>query len=134
MIDDDGAKLLAEGLKSCIHIEMLELPINIIGDVGASALAVSMKFCTNLHTVNLIHNRIGEDGARAISNTINNCKLYLWGNNLCDDDIGTLSLCDRGIGDAGAVAIANILITSTYLMLVIMTLGMKVQLLSALVF
>ena len=114
-INDDGAKLLAVGLKSCIHLNVLELPINLISDVGANALSVGIESCTELHSLNLSCNRIGDDGAMAIANAVRDCKVYLWGNDitnfsndgLMSSDIHTLCISYRDVGDAGAIVIAN---------------------------
>ncbi len=90
-IDNGKAELLADSLKSCIHIRTLELAINHIGNVGANALAVSITSWTKLRTLNLSCNEIGDEGAMAIANAVkdfNECKVFLWNNKITKSCVG----------------------------------------------
>ena len=119
-IDNDKAELLADSLKSCIHISTLELAINHIGNVGANALAVNITSCTKLRTLNLSCNEIGDEGAMAIANAVQdfkNCKNFLWNNKITKSCVGipldlhTLAIYDLNIKlkETSAVAVTQML-------------------------
>lgn len=82
-IDDKAVACLAQGIKRCNVLEILELNCNSIGSVGVESLAKDNIHNLNLHTLNLSCNRIGWRGAITIARAvqaIKGLKLYLWNN------------------------------------------------------
>ena len=53
-----GAKLLAEGIQSCLRLRVFNISHNNIGSIGAAAIADGL-ICTNIQFVNLSHNSFG---------------------------------------------------------------------------
>ena len=76
-IDDNTASIIvAEGLKQCRNLKILDLSCNRIGDKGAVSLAESVKYCLELVRLNLSLNRIGDVGAMAVASATK-CLVYL---------------------------------------------------------
>ena len=128
-IDDEGAKILANGVRnSCL--EVLELNLNFISDDGALALADSIRvlfddcieYNTNLHMLNLSCNSIGDKGALALASAAKKFKLLIWNNKVTEEgihdmlkikpdiQIDTLEIDSRCIGESIAAIIASQLI------------------------
>ncbi len=89
-------KALADSLKHCSNLQILNLQWNRIGNDGTKALVDSLKHCSNLHTLILGGNRIGEDGAKALAIGLKHCS-----------DLQTLNLRMNRIGADGAKALAD---------------------------
>ena len=114
-IDDGTASILAEGLKQCTNLEVLNLSCNRIGDKGAVSLAESVKCCLRL---NLSLNRIGDVGAMAVASATK-CLVYLCGNSITNTnailqhvsglnvDFHTLTFSGCGIGDSGVESLSH---------------------------
>ena len=112
-IDDNTASIIiAEGLKQCRNLKILDLSCNRIGDKGAVSLAKSVKCCLELVRLNLSLNRIGDVGAMAVASATK-CLVYLCGNYITNTndldqqvsghnvDFHTLTFSGCGIGDSG---------------------------------
>ena len=91
-IGDDGAILLAEGLKFNCPLKELKLSSNNITTTGVTAL---MRYACPLRSVHFSDNNIGDDGAKEVADKLKDKKslkeLYL-------------SQCDIGIDGAEALA------------------------------
>ena len=57
-IGDEGAIVLAEGLKRCSKLQVLKINRNDIGSEGARAIANSLKHCPFIHTLEIGFNNI----------------------------------------------------------------------------
>ncbi len=66
-IGAEGAKALAEALKTNASLTTVNLEGNEVGDEGAKALAEALKTNASLTTVDLWGNKIGDEGAKALS-------------------------------------------------------------------
>ena len=64
--DGEGAKSLADGLKCCPDLQVLDLSENKIGSIELEIITNSLADCTNLKELNLNSNDIGDDGAKII--------------------------------------------------------------------
>ena len=91
-----GAKALAEGLKHCMNLQMLDLFNNTIDTDGVRALAEGLKHCMNLQTLNLQSNSIRSNGAKALAKGLKHCT-----------NLQTLDLCSNSIRANGAKALAK---------------------------
>ena len=91
-IGDDGAIILAEGLKLHCSIQKLDLSSNKISATGVTAL---MRYACHLGNLSLRFNNIGDDGTREVAHKLK-CK-----------PIMKLDLSECGIGIDGAEALAN---------------------------
>ena len=69
-ISDDGAKSLAQALQTNTSLRYIRLHNNQIGDDGAKALAKALQTNTTLQYVNLSNNKIGTDGAKALAQAL----------------------------------------------------------------
>ena len=74
-ISDDGAKAIAEFLKTNKSVEVLDLSDNDVGDDGAKALADALRVNKTLKDLDLFHNAIAGDGGKAIAAALENCSL-----------------------------------------------------------
>ena len=63
----EGAKALAEALKTNTALTSLDLYRNSVGDEGAKALAESLKTNTALTSLNLNWNSVGDEGGQGTS-------------------------------------------------------------------
>ena len=123
-IDDSTASILAEGLKQCTNLEILDLSCNRIGDKGAVSLAESVKCCLELVRLNLSLNRIGDVGAMAVASATK-CLVYLCGNYITNTnailqqvsghnvDFHTLTFSGCGIGDSGVESLSHFIAQSS---------------------
>ena len=102
-IGPEGAKAIADALKSGTAVSHLRLDGNDIGDEGAIAIAEALQSGTVLTTLHLGSNNIGDDGARAIAGALSSGTSVLT----------TLGLGSNKIGDDGAKAIAGALSSGT---------------------
>ena len=123
-IDDEGAKILADGIKNS-HLKVLELNLNHISDDGALALAKCIKAIesgSNLHTLNLSCNDIGDKGALDLAHAtkaVKDFNLMIWNNRITkqgiedmlkmkpDIRISTLELDCRYISESVVAAIIS---------------------------
>jgi hypothetical protein len=94
VIDDNGAKQIADALKVNKSLEELILNNNKIGDDGAKAIANALKVNRSLKILDLDRNEISDDGAKAIADALSLClmqenhslkSLYLYSNNISAD-------------------------------------------------
>ena len=69
-----GMASLAEGLKSCRQLVELNISSNIIGSHGMSSLAEGLQYCTNLQVLDLSNNNITSDGVAAIVGVMRRCR------------------------------------------------------------
>ena len=125
-IDDEGAKILADGIKnSCLKV--LELNLNHISDGGALALAKCIKAQgiesdNSLHTLNLSCNDIGNKGALNLARAakaVKDFNLMIWNNRITkqgienmlkikpDIRISTLELDCRYVSESVVAAIIS---------------------------
>ena len=85
-VDDNLAKLLADGCSSSPYLISMELDFNRISDSGALALSSCVATLTKISVLSLQCNSIGDSGAKALANSIvQRCTLRrfdLQGNNL----------------------------------------------------
>ena len=119
-----GAVALADGLKSCSNLKVLNLSTNNIDAEGAVALADGLKSCSNLKVLNLSTNNIDAEGAVALADGLKSCSilrnLYLPTNNIGAEgavaladglkscsNLRILDLTTNNIGAEGAVALAD---------------------------
>ena len=91
-LGDDGAIILAEGLKFHSSLQELHLSENKISATGVTAL---MHFACPLRTLSLDINNIGDDGAREVGHKLK-CKSLM-----------KLNLSECGIGIDGSEALAD---------------------------
>jgi hypothetical protein len=103
-IGTDGVKAIAEMLKSNTSLTTLKFRYNEIGDDGAKAIAEALKSNTSLTTLNLHTNEIGVDGAKAIAEALKS-----------NTSLTTLNLGGNRISVDGAKAIAEALKSNTSL-------------------
>ncbi|WP_342257080.1 tetratricopeptide repeat protein [Rickettsia endosymbiont of Aspidapion aeneum] len=128
-IGAEGAKAIAEGLKTNNSITLLQLQSNNIGAEGAKAIAEALKTNNSITQLNLCGNYIGDEGAKAIAEWLktNNSITYLnlYNNKIGDEgakaigeglktnnSITQLNLRANQIGDEGAKAIAEAIKTN----------------------
>ena len=131
-ICSNGAVALADSLKCCTSLELLQLHFNDISSEGAVALAGALKSCTSLQVLNLNVNDICSEGAVALADALKCCtsleQLYLGRNNICSN--GAVALADalkcctslellqlhfNDIGSEGAIALVGALKSCTSL-------------------
>ena len=118
-IDDNTAStIIAEGLKQCRNLKILDLSCNRISDKGAVSLAESVKCCLELVRLNLSLNRIGDVGAMAVASATK-CLVYLCGNYITNTngldhqvsghnvDFHTLTFSGCDIGDSGVESLLH---------------------------
>ena len=116
-IDDNTVSFLADGLKHCKIIRILDLSCNRIGDKGAFSLAKSVKCCLKLVRLNLSLNRISDVGAIAVASAANcTAKVYLCGNYITNTNdilqyinifIYSLTFSGCTIGDSGVKSLLH---------------------------
>jgi len=83
-IGDEGAKVLADALRTNTSLERLYLWNTGIGDDGAKALAAVLASNTHLKDISLGGNRIGDEGGKALAaalRTNTTLQLFYLGNN-----------------------------------------------------
>ena len=102
-IDNDGAKALANALKTCTDLISLDLSNNEIGRDGAEALADALSPCTSLTSLNLSGNSIGDSGAKAFADILKKLSLH------------KLDISGNSIDHNGIEALANALKSHTHL-------------------
>ena len=90
-----SAAILAEGLKCCKHLEILDLKGNYLNFDGVEALSEGLRNCKSLHTLVLDLSRIGPKGAMALAHGIKTLPLQ------------GLSLSYNSIGHEGTLALAK---------------------------
>jgi hypothetical protein len=95
-IQDDGAKALADALKSNTALRTLRLDTNSIQNEGVTALAHALKENTALRTLHLDNNSIEDAGAKALAEALKN-----------NTNLTTLHLHKNSIEDVGAKALAE---------------------------
>ena len=113
-IDDNTASILADGIKQCTNLEILDLSCNKICDEGAISLANSVKFWLKLRKLNLNLNKIGNLEAVALLSQAK-CLIYLCGNNIITKHVShsnvyfhSLTFSDYGIiGDSGVESLLH---------------------------
>ncbi len=128
-IDNEGARAIAETLKTNQSLTSLYLGANEIGAEGAKAIAEALRVNRDLIELSLYRNQSGNEGARAIAETLKTnqslTKLNLEGNGIdsegaraiaealkTNQSLTTLDLSYSGIGSEGAKAIAEALKTN----------------------
>ena len=104
-IGSDGAKALANALKTCTGLISLDLSSNMIGWIGAKALGDALSVCTSLTSLNLSGNSIDNSGAVAIANGLKKLSDTL----KVHTSLTSLNLSGNSIGDDGATALAGVL-------------------------
>ena len=120
-IDDNTASIIvAEGLKQCRKLKILDLSCNRIGDKGAVSLVKSVKSCLELVRLNLSLNRIGDVGAMAVASATK-CLVYLCGNYITNTndldqplsgynvDFHTLTFSGHGIRDSRVESLLHLI-------------------------
>ena len=89
-LGDDGAVILADGIKKNNTLKSLEIGDNDIRDRGAIAIANSLTHNTTMKVLGINGNPISRDGAIAIAKAITNNKtlkkLYLSGDDTLDEE------------------------------------------------
>jgi len=103
-IGPEGAKALANALKTNTTLTTLDIQANNIGPEGAKALADALKTNTILTTLKLWSNNIGPEGAKALANALKT-----------NTTLTTLDLSRNNIGQEGANALADALRDNTTL-------------------
>ena len=96
-IGDEGAKAIADALKSNTSLTTIDLRGNNIGDEGAKAIAEALKGNTSLTSINLSNNNIGDEGAKAIADALK-----------FNTSLTTIDLDNNNLGDEGKKAVAEI--------------------------
>jgi len=103
-IGPEGAKALVETLQLNIKLTTINFGCNGIGDEGAKALAEALRTNTTLTKINLANNNIGLEGIKALAEALQmNTKLT------------TIDLANSNIGDKGAKTLAEALQLNTKL-------------------
>ena len=97
-IGDEGGKALAEALKVNTTVTKLYLSNNKIGDEGAKALAQALKEKSTVTSINLMGNNIGPEGAKALALALEK-----------NSTVTSIDLMGNKIGDQGAEALAQVL-------------------------
>ena len=116
--------IFAETLKSCKHLQILNLESNNLNSKEAADLLKGLKYCTCLQTLMLLNCEIGPQNARALAYGIKELPLkevYLIGNDIgpegalaldregCFKNTNYLNISRNAIGSEGAIAISTIL-------------------------
>ena len=130
-ISDNGASAIADLMKTLPHLRHVYLDGNNIGGRGAEKLSQLLQDSIFLETISLRYNDISDNGASAIADLIKALPhlrhVYLDGNHIGDKGVEklsqlhhsifleTLSLCNNGIGDDGASAVADLMKTLPHL-------------------
>jgi hypothetical protein len=96
-IDDDGAKAIADALKTNHSLKTLHL-WGSIGDDGAKQIADALKVNHSLEALHLSNNSICDDGAKQIADALR-----------ANHSLKTLNLSSNNIGNDGAKQIADAL-------------------------
>jgi len=97
MIRDEGATLLAPGLRAMKGLMGLYLSLIQIYDKGATQIAAALKDMQCLTALNLDANHIRDDGAREIVNSVKHLP-----------NLHKLRLDDNEIGDSGVAMIVEV--------------------------
>lgn len=98
-IDAAGAKALAEGIKSCIALQVVVLMGNKIGSAGAASIAGCLEASPcGIHRLDLSDTDLSSKGAAALSNAL-----------IKNSSVRMLNLSATSIKDAGAAEIARML-------------------------
>ncbi|RUS30588.1 LOW QUALITY PROTEIN: hypothetical protein BC938DRAFT_479210, partial [Jimgerdemannia flammicorona] len=124
--------MLKNILQKCLQLRKFNLSDNNIEDTEASALAEVLKMNTSLQNLELMNNRIGEKGAIALADALKTNtalqNLNLYGSNEARYVSAFVCLAFQlttarvhpvhspivnGVGDSGAIALANALKTNT---------------------
>ena len=103
-IQCEDAQALADGLKHCFHLAILNISHNWIGDDGTCSLAKALMHCTNLTELNIGRSRIGDDGACSLAKALVHCT-----------NLTELNISQNLIRNRGACSLANILVHLTNL-------------------
>ena len=116
--------IFAKTLKSCEHLQMLNLESNNLNSKEAADLLKGLKYCTCLQTLTLLNCEIGPQNAQALAYGIKELplkKVHLIGNAIgpegalaldregCFKNTNYLNISCNAIGSEGAIAISNIL-------------------------
>jgi len=101
-IGDAGAIGLAAGLKEMEAMDTLHIADNVIGDAGMAALSASIGHL-GCHTLVFTRNLFGDEGAIAFATAFADPELF--------KNLDWLFLNECKIGDKGAVAIADAMLT-----------------------
>jgi Ran GTPase-activating protein (RanGAP) involved in mRNA processing and transport len=97
-LDDEGARILTDGLEGNTQLRTCMLDSNLIGNAGAVALARALPSMTELTHLSLASNMIGEVGAAALAQVLPSMA-----------SLTTLHLQSNSIGHVGAAALAQVL-------------------------
>ncbi len=97
-IGSEGAKVLAEVLKSNNSIASINLSGNGIGSEGAKVLAEALKSNHSITSINLAYTKIGSEGAKVLAEALKSNK-----------SITSINFGSNNIGSEGAKAIAEAL-------------------------
>ena len=89
-IEQEGTKLLANGLIRCKNLCKLFIDNNNIGDVGAEAIATIIENCHQLQVLDVSSNNIGKLGARSLARALES------GGNLCEFNISLNDIKSEG--------------------------------------
>ena len=116
--------IFAETLRSCEHLQILNLESNNLNSKEGANLLKSLKYCTCLQTLVLLSCEIGPQNAKALAYGINELplkKVELRGNDIgpegalaldiecCFKNTNCLNISHNAIGSEGAIALSNIL-------------------------
>jgi len=103
-IGDEGAKALANALRTNSTVTVLNLGDNSIGDEGAKALSNALLTNSTLTELDLSDSSIEDEGAKALADVL-----------LTNSTLTELNLSTNCIGAEGAKALANALLTNSTL-------------------
>ena len=104
LIKDEGAKALADALKTNTSLIALNLSNNNVEDKGAASLADALKTNTSLIELNLSNNNVEDEGAEALADALKR-----------NTSLTELDLSDIIVGDAGVASLADALKVNTSL-------------------
>lgn len=97
-ISAEGWKPLANAMKQCTNLLILNLSSNNIGKDGAKHVCYALEQCKRLHKLDISDNDLGSDGAMAISDGLKHCSSLL-----------VLKIGRNNIGSEGTKSLAETL-------------------------
>ena len=95
-VEEEGTKVLANGLIKCTSLCKLFIDNNNIGDVGSAAIATVIEKCHQLQVLDVSSNNIGYLGVRSLAQALersgNLCEFNIFNNDIKSD--GERLLCE----------------------------------------
>ena len=110
-ITDDHIAIIAEGLKHCENLTIVQLNGNQISDEGAFTLCEALRHCRKLVLLNLERNVIEEDGAKFVIEMFRDLKaidIQLHGNLVKESVIESFKMAPKNFETRFTVSIRKL--------------------------